>query len=134
MVHAQAGAGFDSTGLLSNGLAIHQTLLLKDERLRRAFSIQPLLVGGNPFSTTSIYSLIHYLERRWGVHFPRGGTGAPQALGKLMVEQGINIRLGETVAQIQIEDGRATGVTLETAHRSPRNGLSAMATRIHLQT
>ncbi len=87
---------------------------LKDERLRRAFSIQPLLVGGNPFSTTSIYSLIHYLERRWGVHFPRGGTGAlVQALGKLMVEQGINIRLGETVAQIQIEDGRATGVTLE---------------------
>ena len=49
---------------------------LKDDRLRRAFSIQPLLVGGNPFSTTSIYSLIHYLERRWGVHYPRGGTGA----------------------------------------------------------
>jgi phytoene desaturase len=87
---------------------------LKDERLRRAFSIQPLLVGGNPFSTTSIYSLIHYLERRWGVHFPRGGTGAlVQALGQLMIEQGIDIRLGQSVAQIQIEDGRATGVTLE---------------------
>lgn len=87
---------------------------LKDERLRRAFSIQPLLVGGNPFSTTSIYSLIHYLERRWGVHFPRGGTGAlVQALGKLMTEQGIDIRLGQSVAQIQIADGRATGVTLE---------------------
>ena len=87
---------------------------LKDERLRRAFSIQPLLVGGNPFSTTSIYSLIHYLERRWGVHFPRGGTGAlVQALGQLMIEQGIDIRLGQSVAQIQIEDGRATGVTME---------------------
>ena len=87
---------------------------LKDERLRRAFSIQPLLVGGNPFSTTSIYSLIHYLERRWGVHFPRGGTGAlVQALVQLMIEQGIDIRLGQSVAQIQIEDGRATGVTLE---------------------
>ena len=87
---------------------------LKDERLRRAFSIQPLLVGGNPFSTTSIYSLIHYLERRWWVHFPRGGTCAlVQALGQLMIEQGIDIRLGQSVAQIQIEDGRATGVTLE---------------------
>mgnify|MGYP000170166489 CR=1 FL=1 len=69
---------------------------LKDDRLRRAFSIQPLLVGGNPFSTTSIYSLIHYLERRWGVHFPRGGTGAlVKALGKLMVEQGIDIKLNQ---------------------------------------
>lgn len=84
---------------------------LKDERLRRAFSIQPLLVGGNPFSTTSIYSLIHYLERRWGVHFPRGGTGAlVKALGKLMTEQGIDIRLGQSVTQIQIEDGTVAGV------------------------
>ena len=67
---------------------------LRDDRLRRAFSIQPLLVGGNPFSTTSIYSLIHYLERRWGVHFPRGGTGAlVKALGRLMVEQGIDCLL-----------------------------------------
>src|SRR5690606_15296588 len=49
---------------------------LRDDRLRRAFSIQPLLVGGNPFDTTCIYSLIHYLERRWGVHFAMGGTGA----------------------------------------------------------
>ena len=48
------------------------------------------------------------------MHFPRGGTGAlVQALGQLMIEQGIDIRLGQSVAQIQIEDGRATGVTLE---------------------
>jgi phytoene desaturase len=101
---------------------------LKDDRLRRAFSIQPLLVGGNPFSTTSIYSLIHYLERRWGVHFPRGGTGAlVQALGKLMREQGIDIQLSKSVSQINIEDGRATGVLLDdgttlTADRIICNG------------
>ena len=29
-----------------------------------------------PFDTSSIYTLIHYLERKWGVFFPRGGTGA----------------------------------------------------------
>ena len=49
---------------------------IKHPLLRQAFSIHPLLVGGNPFSTTSIYTLIHYLERRWGVHFCMGGTGA----------------------------------------------------------
>ncbi len=88
---------------------------LKDDRLRRAFSIQPLLVGGNPFTTTSIYSLIHYLERRWGVHYPRGGTGAlVKALGKLMAEVGIDVRLGTSVTQINIEQGQATGVTLES--------------------
>ena len=84
---------------------------LKDERLRRAFSIQPLLVGGNPFNTTSIYSLIHYLERRWGVHFPRGGTGAlVAAMGRLMQEVGVDIRLNQEVQKICIEDGQVTGV------------------------
>src|ERR1043166_6025628 len=49
---------------------------IKDPHLRQLFSFHSLLVGGNPFSTTSIYTLIHFLERKWGVYFPRGGTGA----------------------------------------------------------
>jgi phytoene desaturase len=58
---------------------------LKSDKLRRAFSIQPLLLGGNPFDTTSIYGLIHYLERAHGVYFAMGGTDAvTRALGALM--------------------------------------------------
>ena len=48
---------------------------LKNNYLRKAFSIHPLLVGGDPHTTTSIYALIHYLERKWGVFFCMGGTG-----------------------------------------------------------
>ncbi len=87
---------------------------LKNPKLRQAFSIQPLLVGGNPFDTTSIYGLIHYLERAYGVHFAMGGTGAiTQALKSLMLRQGIRLQFGTTVSRIIIEDGSATGVTLE---------------------
>jgi phytoene desaturase len=87
---------------------------LKDPRLRQAFSIQPLLVGGNPFDTTSIYSLIHYLERQWGVHFAMGGTGAiVDAFRKLMDEVGIEVRLDTTVASVTVEGGVAKGVELE---------------------
>lgn len=87
---------------------------LKDPHLRQAFSIQPLLVGGNPFDTTSIYSLIHYLERQWGVHFAMGGTGAiVDAFSKLMQEEGIEIRLGTTVESVTVENGVAKGVLLE---------------------
>jgi len=86
---------------------------LQSPKLRQAFSIQPLLVGGNPFNTTSIYSLIHYLERAYGVHFAMGGTGAiTRALGALMERQGIEIRLGETIDKIRIENGTATGVVM----------------------
>jgi phytoene desaturase len=86
---------------------------LVSDKLRRAFSIQPLLVGGNPFDTTSIYGLIHFLERAHGVHFAMGGTGAvTQALGGLMARQGIALRLSTTVERVRIEQGVARGVVL----------------------
>ena len=86
---------------------------LSSPKLRQAFSIQPLLVGGNPFDTTSIYGLIHYLERAYGVHFAMGGTGAiTRALGALMKRQGIDIQLNTTVSSITVVDGVATGLQL----------------------
>ena len=86
---------------------------LVSDKLRRAFSIQPLLVGGNPFDTTSIYGLIHFLERAYGVHFAMGGTGAvTQALGGLMERQGVALRLSTTVERVRIEQGVARGVVL----------------------
>ncbi|MEM9401201.1 MAG: phytoene desaturase family protein [Pseudomonadota bacterium] len=86
---------------------------IRDDRIRQAFSIQPLLVGGNPFDTTSIYNLIHFLERRWGIHFAMGGTGAiVDALARLMHEVGIRTELETTVEQIIIENDRATGIRL----------------------
>lgn len=94
------------------------TKFIQHPWLRRAFSVSPLLVGGNPFDTTSIYSLIHYLERKWGIQFAMGGTGAlVEALAKLMAEVGITLRLCTTVDEIVIEQGVARGVVLSTGER-----------------
>ena len=87
---------------------------VKDERLRTVLSFHPLLVGGNPFAASSIYSLICFLERRWGVHFAMGGTGALVAgLVRLIEGQGGRVRCGVKVAEISVADGVATGVRLE---------------------
>ncbi|MFB1014093.1 MAG: phytoene desaturase family protein [Alteromonadaceae bacterium] len=86
---------------------------LKHPLIRQAFSIHPLLVGGNPFKTTAIYTLIHYLERRWGVFFCMGGTGKlVEELGALMTRQGINIVLGADVDEIIVKEKTAIGVRL----------------------
>ena len=91
---------------------------LRHDKLRQAFSVQPLLVGGNPFTTTSIYSLIHFLERAHGVHFVMGGTGAlVDGFERVMREAGIHIRLGTTVSAIDTAEGRVTGVTLEDGQK-----------------
>lgn len=88
---------------------------LRHDKLRQCFSVQPLLVGGNPFSTTSIYSLIHYLERAHGVHFAMGGTGAlVDGFAQLMREKGIAIRLNTTVERLEVANRQVTGVRLAT--------------------
>jgi phytoene desaturase len=87
---------------------------VKNEKLRQVLSFHPLLVGGNPYSTTSIYSLIAFLERKWGVYFPIGGTGAlVRGLVELIEGQGGEVRCGAGVDQIVCEGRRATGVRLE---------------------
>ena len=85
----------------------------RDERLRLAFSFHPLLIGGNPLTTTSIYSLIAFLERRWGVHFVMGGTGRlVEGLTSLIERQGGEVRCNEEVEAITTKDRAATGVRL----------------------
>ncbi len=90
---------------------------IKDPQLRRVFSFHPLLVGGNPFQTTSIYALIHHLERQWGVHYAMGGTGSIiDAFGKLFCELGGHIYLSTPVEEISVERGCAIGLRTARGH------------------
>ncbi len=84
---------------------------IKDEQLRQAFSFHSLLVGGNPFQTSSIYALIHALERKGGVWFAKGGTGAlVRGMARLFEDLGGTLKLSAPVDRILTENGRATGV------------------------
>jgi phytoene desaturase len=84
---------------------------IEDDRLRQAFSFHTLLVGGNPFKTSSVYALIHALEKKWGVWFPRGGTHAlVRGLVKLFEDIGGQVRMGSKVEAIMADSGRVTGV------------------------
>ncbi|MDE2148052.1 MAG: phytoene desaturase, partial [Burkholderiales bacterium] len=87
---------------------------VRDPRLRVLLTFQSLLVGGNPFSTTSVYCLIAYLERRWGVHFAMGGTGRlVSGLVGLIEGQGGSVRCRQRVAEITVAGGTATGVRMD---------------------
>ncbi len=85
-----------------------------DDFLRICFSFHPLLVGGNPFDTTSIYAMIHYLEREWGVHYALGGTGAiVKGLLDLIQELGGKIHLNTEIDELIIKGGQAVGIKLQ---------------------
>ena len=86
---------------------------IKSEKLRKMLSMHPLLVGGNPFSTTSIYGLILYLEKKWGIHYSMGGTGnIIKGYEKLMNEVGIKVLKKSEVTKIISKNAKISGVQI----------------------
>ena len=105
---------------------------IKDDHLRQVFSFHPLLVGGNPYTSSSIYTLIHYLERNWGVFFVKGGTGAlVAALVDLLEELGGEIRLDSPVERIHTSNGKVTGVTTADGWHSDFDAVASNADVVH---
>ncbi len=93
---------------------------IQDERLRQVFSFHPLLIGGNPFQASALYTLIHPLEMRWGVWFAMGGTGAlVRALAQLFHDIGGQLLLDTEVDEIVVDETtrRATGVRTRCGER-----------------
>ncbi|MES2978778.1 MAG: phytoene desaturase [Pseudomonadota bacterium] len=104
---------------------------IQNEHLRQAFSFHSLLVGGNPFAASSIYTLIHALERRWGVWFPRGGTGAlVNGLLRLFNDMGGTLRLNAPVQRIELAHGRVEGLVVDGV-RLPFDQVASNADVVH---
>lgn len=98
------------------GTYTHVSRYIKDDFLRRVFSFHPLLVGGNPFDTPSVYTLVAQFEKQWGVHYAIGGTGAAvEGLGRLFRDIGGKIMLNTEVKEIVTDGRRVTGVRLPDA-------------------
>jgi phytoene desaturase len=108
---------------------------IEHDKLRQAFSFHSLLVGGNPFSTSSIYTLIHALERQWGVWFPKGGTGAlVQGMVKLFQDLGGTLELNADVAAINVDNGRATAVRARDGRTWTADCVASNADVVHTYT
>ncbi len=86
----------------------------KSDKLRQVFSFETLLIGGNPLKSPAIYAMIHFVEKHWGIHFARGGTGAlVNGLVRKFESLGGCMRYGCEVTRINVDGRRtATGVTL----------------------
>lgn len=84
---------------------------ISDPFLRQVFSFHPLLIGGNPFDSSSIYAMIHYLEREYGVWYAMGGTGAlVDAMCTLFEELGGKLHLHTEIDEILVSNRRAHGI------------------------
>lgn len=105
---------------------------VKNEKLRQALSFHTLLVGGDPMKTSSIYALIHKLERDGGVWFAKGGTNRLIAgMVRHFERLGGTIRLADPVASIETLGDRATGVTTASGYHLDVDAVASNADIMH---
>ena len=105
---------------------------IEDEHLRQVFSFHPLLVGGDPFKTSSIYALIHALERQWGVWFPRGGTGAlVRGMGRFFEDMGGKTIVGDPVEEMGQEGDRVRTVRTKSGWSDTFDAVASNADVVH---
>ncbi|TDL89190.1 phytoene desaturase [Meridianimarinicoccus aquatilis] len=92
----------------------HACKRVRDDRLRMALSFHPLFIGGDPLHVTSMYILVSYLEKEFGVHYAMGGVAAiARAMADVVEGQGGTVQLDTEVDEILIKDGTARGVKLQ---------------------
>ncbi|MEM9705625.1 MAG: phytoene desaturase [Pseudomonadota bacterium] len=105
---------------------------VKDPQLRQAFSFHTLLVGGDPFKTSAVYALIHALERKWGVWFPKGGTGAlVRGMAKLFTDLGGVVKTAAPIAELKTVNDHVTEVVLEDGTSQAFDAVASNADIVH---
>ncbi|MGB7342300.1 MAG: phytoene desaturase family protein [Phototrophicaceae bacterium] len=87
---------------------------VKSDKLRQLLGRFATYVGGSPYLAPATLNVIAHVELTGGVWYPRGGIyQIAQAMEKLALELGVEIRTHHGVDKIRVKDGHVTGVLLE---------------------
>lgn len=83
----------------------------RSEKLRDAFSLQTLYIGGAPFQVPGLYTLLPYAEHAFGVWYLKGGNASlAGVLEKELRRQGVTIHLNHAVTELIVEGKNCTGL------------------------
>jgi len=105
---------------------------VKSEKLREALSFHTLLVGGNPMTTSSIYALIHKLEKDGGVWWAKGGTNRLVAgMVRHFERIGGTVRLHDPVLRVHTLGDRATEVECQSGWQQRFDAVASNADIVH---
>ncbi|WP_117161757.1 NAD(P)/FAD-dependent oxidoreductase [Paraliobacillus sp. X-1268] len=86
----------------------------KDIRLRHAYALQTLYIGGAPHRVPALYGLISYSEHAFGIWYVKGGYASLiPVLEQACVERGIAVHKQTAVDEIIVEKDRATGIRID---------------------
>ncbi len=91
---------------------------VRDPHLRQLLGRFATYVGASPYRAPATLNVIAHVELNGGVWYPRGGIYAiARALLRLAQELGVEVRTGNAVEQIELNEGKVSGVRLADGTR-----------------
>lgn len=85
----------------------------RDERLRLAFTFQSKYLGMSPWKCPALFSILAYIEYRYGIYHVQGGLCAiSEKMAEVAESEGAEIRLESPVEEIVSAGRRVTAVRL----------------------
>jgi phytoene desaturase len=106
-----------------------------DPRLRQLVGSVASVVGGSPFRVPATFAALTHLERTYGAWHVRGGYGALRdAIARVAVDAGVDVRCDTDVGRITVRSRRATGVELADGGHVDADAVVAGVDTAHLVT
>ena len=85
----------------------------KSNKIIEAFGSYGMYLGGAPYDLPGIFSIIPFGELERGLWLPKGGMyGLIEAMERVAVRLGVEVRTSSPVQSIDSENGRVSGITL----------------------
>lgn len=74
-----------------------------------------LFLGNSPYNAPALYSMLSHVDLGQGVFYPMGGIGKViEAIVRIGKKHGVRFHVATAVAKIDVQQGRACGVYLES--------------------
>jgi len=105
--------------LIMEGTKLHMFSKLDDyaqrffesEKIRKILEYTIVFLGGSPYKSPALYSLMSHVDFNMGVWYPMGGMGKlVEGMKKVAEQHGSEFKFNEPVTKIDVKDGKTKGV------------------------
>ena len=89
----------------------HVSSYFKSDKAKKILEYNIVFLGGTPYNTPALYSIMTHVDFNLGVWYPKGGMNAvARAIEKVALENGAKFTYNHTAEKIIVENGIAKGV------------------------
>jgi len=82
-----------------------------NDQMKIAYALQTLYIGGNPYRTPAIYSLVSFSEHQHGIYYVKGGYASLiNVFEKALIKSGVSVHKNTSIDEIKVTDNQIESI------------------------